>query len=190
VKLREQGGLSAKALEFVILTAVRTGDIIGGDREERPPMMWPHVDLDGRLWTIPATKNGAEHKVPLSSVALAVLESVKTLGIDAALVFPSLGKSQPLSNNAMLALLERMGHGNITVHGFRSSFRDWAAECTNFPRELAEKALAHTIGDETERAYQRGDLLERRRRVMDAWAGYCTRPAPAEETSKVLAMRR
>ena len=190
VKLREQGGLSAKALEFTILTAVRTGDIIGGDREERPPMMWPHVDLDGRLWTIPATKNGAEHKVPLSSVALAVLESVKTLGIDAALVFPSLGKSQPLSNNAMLALLERMGHGNITVHGFRSSFRDWAAECTNFPRELAEKALAHTIGDETERAYQRGDLLERRRRVMDAWAGYCTRPAPAEETSKVLAMRR
>jgi integrase len=188
VKLREQGGLSAKALEFTILTAVRTGDIIGGDREERPPMMWPH--LDRRLWTIPATKNDSEHKVPLSSAAMAVLESVKALSIDTVLVFPSPGKSQPLSNNAMSVLLERMGHGNITVHGFRSTFRDWAAECTNFPRELAEKALAHTIGDETERAYQRGDLLERRRRLMDAWAGYCTRPAPAEETGKVLAMRR
>jgi integrase len=187
VRLREQGGLSAKALEFTILTAVRTGDVIGGGREERPPMMWPHVDLDGRVWTIPATKNGSEHKVPLSDQAAAVLKSVKALGINPELVFPSPGKGQPLSNNAMLGLLARMGHSDITVHGFRSSFRDWAAESTNFPRELAEKALAHTIGDETERAYQRGDLLNKRRKLMEAWAGYCARPAA---TGEVVPMRR
>src|SRR5262249_433975 len=158
-----------RALEFTILTAVRTGDIIGGKRDERPPMTWSHIDLGAKLWTIPATKNDGEHKVPLSPAAIMVLESIKALGLDSLLVFPSFGEAQPLSGNAMLALLERMGHGNITVHGFRSTFRDWAAECTNFPRELAEKALAHTIGDETERAYQRGDLLEKRRGLMGAW---------------------
>jgi integrase len=187
VRLREQGGLSAKALEFTILTAVRTGDVIGGDREERPPMVWSHVDLDGKVWTIPATKNDSSHTVPLSDPAVAVLKSVKALGIDPELVFPSPGKGQPLSNNGMRGVLARMGHGDITVHGFRSSFRDWAAECTNFPRELAEKALAHTIGDETERAYQRGDLLIKRAKLMAAWAGYCDRPAAA---GKVLSMRR
>jgi integrase len=98
------------------------------------------------------------------------------MGVDLELVFPSPGKG-PLSNNAMLAVMERMGLGHFTVHGFRSTFRDWAAECTNYPRELCEKALAHTVGDETERAYQRGDLLNRRRKLMDAWAAFCTRPA-------------
>ena len=176
-ELREQESTSAKALEFTILTAVRTGDIIGNDREDRPPMKWPHVDLDGRVWTIPATKNDEEHKVPLSDPAVAVLQSVKALGLDSEFVFPSLGRNgRPLSNNAMLALLDRMGHGDVTVHGMRSTFRDWAAECTNFPRELAEKALAHTIGDRVEAAYRRGDLFEKRRKLMDAWAAFCAVP--------------
>jgi len=188
-ELREQESTSGKALEFTILTAVRTGDIIGNDRDDRPPMKWSHVDLDGRLWTIPATKNDEEHKVPLSDPAVAVLKSVKAFGLDSDLVFPSLNrKGRPLSNNAMLALLDRMGHGDVTVHGMRSTFRDWAAECTNFPRELAERVLAHTIGDETERAYQRGDLLNKRRNLMEAWASYCTRPAAP--TGKVLSMHR
>jgi integrase len=187
-KLREQEGVGARALEFVILTAARTGDIIGQEWDERPPMKWEHVDFGERLWTIPATKNDGEHKVPLSDPAMAVLKSMQTLGHDTEIVFPSLDRrGQPMSNNAMLALLERMGHGDITVHGFRSTFRDWAGECTNFPRELAEKALAHTVGDETERAYQRGDLLNKRRKLMETWAGYCTRPAAIGE---VVQMRR
>ena len=104
-------------------------------------------------------------------------------GFDTEIVFPSLDrKGQPLSNNAMLVLLGRMGYrASTTVHGFRSTFRDWAAHCTNFPRELAEKALAHTIGDETARSYQCGDLLNKRRKLMEAWAGYCTRSAVTSE---------
>ena len=186
-KLRTWEGISAKALEFTILTAVRTGDVIGNDREDRPPMKWPHVNLVESLWIIPATENDTEHRVPLSDPAVAVLKWMKELGADTEIVFPSLGKGQPLSNNAMLSLLDRMGHGNVTVHGMRSTFRDWAGECTNFPRELAEKALAHTIGDETERAYQRGDLLNKRRKLMQAWAGYCAEPAT---TGQVVPMHR
>jgi integrase len=188
VKLRAQGGIAARALEFIILTAVRTGDVNGQDHEGRPPMMWKHVDLAGKLWTIPATKNDGEHRVPLSDPAIAVLNGMKALGLDTDLVFPSLDrKGQPMSSNAMLVLLGRMDcRERTTVHGFRSSFRDWAGECTSFPRELAEKALAHTIGDETERAYQRGDLLNKRRKLMEAWAGYCMRPAA---TADVVPLR-
>jgi integrase len=189
VKLRGQENIAARCLEYTTLCATRTGDAIGSKREDRPPMKWPHVDLDAKIWVIPATKNDEEHKVPLSDPAVAVLKSVKALGLDSELVFPSPnGRGQPLSNNAMLALLDRMGHGDVTVHGMRSTFRDWAAECTNFPRELAEKALAHTIGDETERAYQRGDLLSKRRKLMEAWAGYCAKPATP--TGKLLLMHR
>jgi integrase len=179
VRLREQGGIAARALEFLILTAVRTGDVNGQDYEERPPMKWQHVDFEACVWTIPATKNEAEHRVPLSDPAIAILNGMKALGLGTDIVFPSLDrKGQPMSGNAMLVLLGRMGYREqTTVHGFRSTFRDWAAHATNFPRELAEKALAHTIGDETERAYQRGDLLNKRRKLMEAWAGYCTRPA-------------
>jgi integrase len=135
-----------------------------------------------------ATKNDAEHRVPLSDAAVAPLKDIKARGLDPEIIFPSPDrKGEPLSNNAMLALLDRMGHGDVRVHGMRSTFRDWAAECTNFPRELAEKALAHTIGDETERAYQRGDLLNKRRKLMEAWASYCAKPAV---TGKVVSMRR
>ncbi len=175
-ELRRLESTSAKALEFVILTAVRTGDIIGQDYEDRPPMKWPDVNVSDKLWTIPATKNDGEHRVPLSAAAIAVLRSVE--GLHPVIVFPSPDlRGEPLSNNAMLALLDRMGRGDVTVHGMRSTFRDWVAEETSFPRELAEKALAHTIGDETERAYQRGELLNKRRKLMDAWANYCGRGA-------------
>jgi integrase len=186
-ELRKLESTSAKALEFVILTAVRTGDIIGQDYEDRPPMKWANVDLRAKLWTIPATKNDGEHRVPLTDAAIAVLRTVQ--GLDPVIVFPSPDRpGEPLSNNAMLALLDRMGHGDVTVHGMRSTFRDWAAECTSFPREIVEKVLAHTVGDETERAYQRGDLLERRREIMDGWAGYCG-PAPAGNVATLDAYR-
>jgi integrase len=152
-------------------------------------MMWNHVDLNTRIWTIPETKNGEEHRVPLSDPAIAVLNGMKALGFDTEIVFPSHDRrGQAMSNNAILKVLDRMGYRDqMTVHGLRSTFKDWAAECTNFPRELSEKALAHTIGDETERAYQRGDLLNRRRKLMEAWAGYCMRPAV---TGEVVPMRK
>lgn len=173
-RLRAIDTTSAKALEFVVLTWVRTGDIIGqrGRDQDRPPMQWSHVDPDTQIWTIPATKTDVEHKVPLSDAAMAVLRSVK--GLDPAIVFPSPDRrGQPLSNNAMLALLDRMGYGDVTVHGMRSSARDWASECTNFSNEVCEMALAHQIEDDAEAAYRRGELLVKRRHLMNAWAKYC-----------------
>jgi integrase len=189
-ELRELDSTSAAALAFAILTAVRTGDIIGQKRDDRPAMQWKHVNLKEKLWTIPATKNDGEHKVPLSEAASAVLRSVE--GLDPVIVFPSPDRpGEPLSNNAMLAMLDRVNDGrekaglprwvdpksgrDAVPHGFRSTFRSWAGDETNFPRELAEKALAHTLGDETEQAYDRGELLAKRRKLMDAWAGYCGR---------------
>ena len=155
-------------------------------------MMWAHIDFDARVWTVPATKNGELHRVPLSDPAVAVLHSMKATGFDPEIVFPSLDrKGQPLSNNAMLVLLGRMGYRDTTtVDGFRATFRDWAAHCTNFSRELAEKALAHTIGDETARAYQRGDLLDKRRKLMEAWADYCMRSAVTSEVAAICARDR
>jgi integrase len=168
-ELREQDGIAALALRFVILTACRTGEAIGARWSE----------MDGDTWTVPGErmKSGRPHRVPLSAEAVAVLDAVR--GLDAAFVFPGGRRGKPLSNAAMTALLKRMGHGAITVHGFRSSFRDWAAEQTAFPREVAEAALAHVLADKVEAAYRRSDLFERRRRLMDAWAGYLATPRPA-----------
>ncbi len=177
--LRKRGGIAARALEFVILCAVRTGDVIGNDRDDKPPMRRSHVDKDG-VWTIPSTKNSTQHRVPLSATAQALLVHMEPVSEDAP-VFSGIRAGEPISNMSMAAVIERMNddrtacglaryadphqsNRDVTVHGFRSSFRDWAAECTAFPRELAEKSLAHSVGDETERAYQRGDLLERRRK--------------------------
>lgn len=190
VKLRGYGGVAARALEFIILTAVRVGDVNGGDREDRPPMKWSHVDFDARVWTIPKTKNDSEHRVPLTDQAIAVLNGMKAIGFDTELVFPSLDRTgQPMSGNALLVLLGRMGYRDrTTVHGFRSSFRAWAGKCTNFPPELAEKALAHTIGDEAERTYQRGDLLNKRRKLMEAWGSYCSKPVA--DSAVVVPLRK
>jgi integrase len=176
--LRQRHGIAARALEFCILTAARSGEARGA--------RWSEFDLVRGVWTVPAKrmKAGREHRVPLSSAAVAVLREVMPLRDGEApdpLVFPGRVQGKPLSENTMNEVLERMGRGDLTVHGFRSTFRDWVAEATQFPRELAEKALAHVLADATEAAYQRGDMIEKRAKLMDAWAGYCARPAqPAE----------
>jgi integrase len=182
-KLRAQEGVAARALEFTILTAARTGDTIGA--------VWDEFNASGRLWTVPAERMKArrEHRVPLSGRALAILrdaESTRTPGAD--YVFPGGKAGKPLSNMAMTEVLRRMGRGDITVHGFRSTFRDWAAERTNFPSEVVEMALAHAVGDKVEAAYRRGDLFEKRRRLMAEWTSYCNTPTAA--TRKVIPMRR
>jgi integrase len=166
--LREQEGVAAWALEFLILTASRTGEVIGAQ--------WAEFDLGAKLWTVAAErmKAGKEHRVPLSGRALAIIDEMKAARLDGSeFVFPGGRPGKPLSNMAMLKLLQRMGRGDLTAHGFRSSFRDWAAEQTHFPHEVVEMALAHTIPDKVEAAYRRGDLFQKRRQLMDVWATYC-----------------
>lgn len=164
--LQGRSGISAKALEFTILTAARVGEVL-----ECP---WSEIDLKAKVWTVPASrmKAGREHRVPLSERALEILADMAPLR-RGALVFPSLKADKPMSDMALSALYKRMGV-KATTHGFRSSFRDWAGETTTFPREVAEMALAHAVGDETERAYRRADALEKRRPLMDAWAEFVT----------------
>lgn len=178
--LREQPGISARALEFVVVTTARTGETIGA--------RWSEFDLDQALWTIPAArmKAGKEHRVPLSAPALAILKQMEAER-SGEYVFPGAKRGRPLSNMALLAVLRRMGRRDLTVHGFRSSFKDWSAEQTNYAREVSEMCLAHTIGDAVERAYRRGDLLERRRRLMDEWARYCGTPKPETEVIPIRA---
>ena len=167
-RLRERDAVAARALEFMILTAARSGEVLG--------MTWAELDLVAKLWVVPGArmKAGREHRVPLSDQALKIIEKVAPLrdGDNSdAKVFPGHRRGRPLSNTATEMLLRRM-EANVTTHGFRSSFRDWAGDLTHFPREVAEAALAHTVGDETERAYRRGDALAKRRELMDAWADY------------------
>jgi integrase len=170
--LREQESTAARALEFLILTACRAGEVIDA--------RWSEIHGVEKLWVIPPErmKAGKEHRVPLSPAALTVIERMRMVR-DGEYLFPAvrprkpIGKGKPLGEPALLVALKRMGRGNLTVHGFRSSFRDWCAERTNFPREVAEAALAHVVGDATERAYQRGDLFEKRRQLMDAWSRHC-----------------
>jgi len=166
-QLRQQDGIAAKCLEFTILTAARTGETIGAT--------WDEIDLDAKTWTIPAVRMKAEreHKVPLSGHALNILNEMAAVRLNN-YVFP--GNKKGLSNMAMLAVLKRMDRADITVHGFRSTFRDWAAESTAYPGEVVEMALAHAIKNLTEAAYRRGDLLEKRSRLMDEWARYCNAP--------------
>jgi integrase len=172
--LRSQEGIAARALEFLILTAARTGEVIGA--------RWGEIDLEEKIWVVPAArmKVGREHRVPLSAAAIAVLEEMKKIR-ESDFVFPGGKRGKPLSNMAMLAVLKRMDRGDLTSHGFRSSFRDWAAERTNFPREVAEMALAHTVGDKVEAAYRRGDLFQKRRQMMDGWARFCETTRPQAE---------
>lgn len=176
--LAEQEGIAALALRFAILTAARTGEVIGA--------RWGEIDASNAIWTVPAARMKAqqEHRVPLSDAALAVLaEMAKLRRSDdpAEFVFPGARAGQPLSNMALAMTLRRMGRDDVTVHGFRSTFRQWCAEATNTPRELAEAALAHTLKDKVEAAYQRGDMMEKRHRLMSDWATFCARPAPAGE---------
>ena len=173
VQVRGQEGLGARALELTILTACRSGEVLGAK--------WDELDLEAAVWTVPAERMKAQrpHRVPLPKDAVALLEALPRFE-GAAYVFPGAKEGKPLSNMSMTTVLRRMGRTDITVHGFRSTFRDWAAENTNFPRELAEAALAHVLDSKTEAAYQRGDLLDRRRELMEAWAGWCI-PSPIAE---------
>ena len=166
--LREREAIAALALELCILTAARSGEILG--------MRWDEIDLDKKIWTVPANrmKAGREHRVPLSQRATTILVRL-TEGRSGDFVFPGQRQDKPLSNMAMEMMLRRMKIENATVHGFRSSFRDWAGNETVYPRELIETALAHVIGDKAEQAYRRSDALEKRRKLMEAWAAYCER---------------
>lgn len=166
-QLHRQEGIAAKCLEFTILTAARTGETIGAT--------WDEIDLEAKIWTIPAVRMKAEreHRVPLSADAITILNNMTAVRIND-YVFP--GNKKGLSNMAMLAVLKRMDRADITVHGFRSSFRDWAAESTAYPGEVVEMALAHAIKNLTEAAYRRGDLLEKRGRLMEEWARFCNTP--------------
>src|SRR3984893_7810808 len=165
-KLRKREATSALALELCILTAARSGEILG--------MRWSEIDLDKKIWTVPADrmKAGREHRVPLSARAVAILRQLEKL-TSGEFVFPGQARHKPLSNMAMEMVLRRMKIEEATVHGFRSSFRDWAGNVSSFPREIVETALAHVIGDKAEQAYRRSDALEKRRKLMEAWAAYC-----------------
>jgi integrase len=172
--LRAQEGIAARALEFTILTAARTSEVTGARRRE--------LDSEVKIWTVPEgrMKGEKEHRVPLSAPVNAIAQEMLKLEVSE-FIFPGAKRNKPLSGNAMLALLGRMGRDDITVHGFRSTFRDWAAEMTNCRREVAEMALAHVIEDKVEGAYRRGDLFEKRRRLMHEWARYCAAPETAGE---------
>jgi integrase len=165
-RLRKRGAVAALALEFTILTAARTGETLGA--------RWDEINLKQGIWTVPAArmKGGRAHRVALSRRALAVLKKLDAARTDE-YVFPGQRPGKPLSSMAMEMILRRMKVEGVTVHGFRSSFRDWCGEVSTFPREIAEAALAHVAGDQTERAYRRGDALEKRRELMEAWATYC-----------------
>lgn len=167
-ELRKREELSARALEFLILTATRTGEVIGAK--------WDEFDLKAGVWTIPAGRMKArrEHRVPLGNDALQIIKDLTKIdGNDH--IFPGQRVKRPLSNMSLLKLMDRMSFGDFTAHGFRSSFRDWCAETTNFPREVAEAALAHGNPDKVEAAYQRGDFFDKRRKLMEAWSAYCAK---------------
>jgi integrase len=173
--LREQDSVGARALEFAVLTAARTGEVIGAN--------WSEIDLKSKMWTVPGNrmKGNREHRVPLSDAAVAVLRRMHALR-ENDYVFPG-DQRVTLSNMVLPKLLQRMGRDDLTVHGFRSTFRDWAAERTNFPNEVVEMALAHAIAGKAEAAYRRGGLFEKRRKLMDAWAAYCE-----QSTGQVVAL--
>ncbi len=168
--LRKQQGTAARALEFLILTTSRTAEAIGA--------RWGEFNIGKALWTVPAERVKSErtHRVPLSSPAIKVVNAMqkeRSTESDGGLVFPVGKRGRGLSNMGILALLKRMGRRDLTVHGFRSTLRDWAAERTSYPSEAAEMALGHIVSDKVEAAYRRGDLFEKRRKMMDAWADYC-----------------
>jgi integrase len=176
--LREQEGVAARALEFLILTAARTGEVIGA--------RWSEIDLLDKVWTVPPARMKArrEHRVPLSPRALAILcdlQAARGSGDDDAFVFPGLKAQRPLSNMAFLMLLRRMGRADLTAHGFRATFKTWASERTAFQNEIVEASLAHVIGGKVEQAHRRGDMFEKRRRLINEWAAFCNDPAPAGE---------
>jgi integrase len=179
-EMRSREGVAARALEFAILTAARTNEVIGA--------RWAEIDFDAATWTIPAERMKAdkEHRVPLSAAAIELLRGLWTeANNDSMFIGQQTGRG--LGDRALAEVLARMGRTNITVHGFRSSFRDWAAEVSHYPNHVVEMALAHAIGNAVERAYRRGDLFEKRRQLMAEWARFIERPAAEAD---VVPMRR
>ena len=178
-KVRAAEAMAARALEFTVLTVSRSSEALGAK--------WSEIDLKEKLWTVPRErmKDGRAHTVPLSDRAVELLASLHEVR-SGQFVFPSEKTGKPLSNMAMLMLLRRLKTTNLTVHGFRSSFRDWCGDETSFPREIAEAALAHKVGNEVERAYRRADALEKRRTLMQAWSDYCSKP----QTDNVVNLKR
>jgi len=182
VALRGEAGISALALQFAILTAARTGEVLGA--------RWSEVDLDAQVWRIAADRMKAkrEHRVPLSAPVLDILGDIAKLRAKDEgdpLVFPGAKSGKPMSDMAMAMLLRRMKREDITVHGFRSTFRDWVTETTSHHPDLAEAALAHTVGDKTVAAYARGDLFAKRQKLMDDWAAFCSRPIGASNVVQI-----
>lgn len=175
-QLRTHQGIGARALEFAILTAARSGEVRGA--------RWEEINLADRIWTVPASRMKAkkDHVVPLSDDVVEVIKKMKKLRMDdksSSFVFPGAKEGKPLSDMSLTKPLRTMGRADLTAHGFRSTFRDWCAELTGYPSELAEMALAHTIKNKVEAAYRRGDLLEKRALLMADWARYCAKPMPA-----------
>jgi len=179
-ELRKQEGTAARALELTVLAAARTGEVVRA--------RWVEIDWNEALWTIPAerTKTHKDHRIPLAPAAVAVFEKMRERA-EGEFVFPGARPSASLGSEAMRALLMRMGRTDITPHGFRSAFRDWAAEQTGFAREVAEMALGHAVSNQVEAAYRRGDLREKRRKLMEAWAAYCAAPVKG---GKVVQLKR
>jgi integrase len=180
-KLRDMGGVAPRALEFAILTAARSGETLGA--------RWDEIDIQAELWTVPAArmKAGKEHRVPLSDRAVGILKELHRVRTSE-FVFPSFKPGRPLSRMALEAVLRR-AKVDVTTHGFRSSFRDWAGDSTPFARDVVEAALAHAIENKTEAAYRRSDALEKRRKLMAAWAAFCA-SAPREARDDVTQLRR
>lgn len=178
-RLQASEAIAARALELAILTAARSGEVLGAT--------WDEFDLDAAVWILPPSrmKAGKEHRVPLSSRALEILKALAKAKVSN-YVFPGQRQGRPLSNMAFAMLMRRMKAGHFTAHGFRSAFRDWTSEETHHSREIAEAALAHVVGDATERAYRRGDALEKRRALMADWCAFVT----TEQTDNVVNMRR
>jgi integrase len=178
--VRRQESVGARCLEFIALTVARSGEAINAT--------WNEINMAARVWTIPAARMKArkEHRVPLSDAATAVLENMRAV-CHSDYIFPGAREGRPVGENTPARLARLAAGTDITVHGLRSTFRDWVAECTAFPRELAEVALAHAVGSDVERAYQRSDLLAKRAKLMQAWADYCEKPLSA---GKVIPIRR
>jgi len=177
MKLRAMEGVGCRALEFTILTAGRSGEALG--------VRWSEIDLEGKVWTVPATrtKAGREHRVPLSRRCLTILREMQKLRVSD-FVFPGFREGRPLWGVTLTDLLRRMGT-DVSVHGFRSTFRDWCGDCTPYPREIAEAALAHVVGNAVERASRRGSAFEQRANLMEDWATFCE-----AKTGRVIHLRR
>jgi integrase len=179
--LRGREAIAARALEFAILTAARTSEVLAAT--------WSEIDLDARVWIIPAErmKAGREHRVPLVDCAIEIIKNMKASKQNDYIFYGD--RRATLSNMSLLMLLRRMDRNNITTHGFRSTFRTWTAECTNYPREVVEAALAHVVGNKVEAAYQRGDMLDKRRLLMAQWEKYCAKPVVHSTVTSITTRR-